>query len=293
MWYNPQKYDSFKVDKSMKQIPDNMGIDNGDNGNNNNKNINNSLSTIAHSGRYLLEYWNGVRQNLQSYGCTILVAKVPPFATIQNRAKALDKFIISQLPHLRHQLKISESEPVKLNLIAHSMGGLDCRYLISKLKDKPSKEYKIVSLTTISTPHQGTSVANFAMNILPASLIKNQFPSIYQLTGKYTSEFNDLIRNDPHVKYFSYGAEMTPNPFSMFLITWKIIYDKEGPNDGMVSIKSSKWGEFVGYLEDVDHADLINWMGPVKKLKLAMGMPNFDPKYFYLDIVNNLANNNL
>jgi triacylglycerol lipase len=37
--------------------------------------------------------------------------------------------------------------------MAHSMGGLDCRYLISKVRPE---EYTPLSLKTISTPHHGS-----------------------------------------------------------------------------------------------------------------------------------------
>ena len=40
-----------------------------------------------------------------------------------------------------------------VNLVAHSMGGLDCRYLISRIKPK---SYTPISLTTIGTPHRGS-----------------------------------------------------------------------------------------------------------------------------------------
>jgi triacylglycerol lipase len=40
-----------------------------------------------------------------------------------------------------------------VNQMAHSMGGLDCRYLISKVRPE---EYTPLSLTTISTPHHGS-----------------------------------------------------------------------------------------------------------------------------------------
>jgi triacylglycerol lipase len=40
-----------------------------------------------------------------------------------------------------------------VNLMAHSMGGLDCRYLISKVRPE---EYTPLSLTTFSTPHHGS-----------------------------------------------------------------------------------------------------------------------------------------
>lgn len=48
----------------------------------------------------------------------------------------------------------------KLNIIAHSMGGLDMRYALAKLDAAPH----IASLTTISTPHHGTSLAELALS---------------------------------------------------------------------------------------------------------------------------------
>lgn len=265
---------------SSENITRDMGVDN---------------RSIADKGKYLIQYWNGVKSNLESHGCTVLVAKVPPFETIERRASVLDTFIRKSIPQLRLHHHIPKDEPVKLNLVAHSMGGLDCRYLIfqQQKSEEPHPPYKIMSLTTISTPHRGTSAADFALNYFPTSLIRNNFPSIFELSTKYASKFNSVVTDDPSVKYFSYGAQMHPYPGSIFLVTWKIISDKEGPNDGMVSLRSCKWGNFVGYLDDVDHADLINWMGLVKKTKMALGMPNFNPKYFYLEIADNLAKNGL
>ncbi|KAG0682767.1 hypothetical protein C6P40_004028 [Pichia californica] len=266
---------------SNNETVQNMGIDN--------KSLINNSNT-----KYLIEYWNGIKKNLQVHGCNVLIAKVPPFASIETRASILDKFLINSLPYIRENNKhLPTNKPIKINLIAHSMGGLDCRYLIHQNEKFPNNHYEIVSLTTISTPHRGTSIANFLINSLPNYLIENYFPSIFQLTTNYAKNFNTKIIDNPNVKYFSYGAKMNPDPTSMFLITWKIINDIEGPNDGMVSLKSCKWGEFKGFLDDVDHADLINWMGILKKTKLALGISNFNPNYFYLDIINNLAINNL
>lgn len=244
---------------------------------------------VVSAGKYLIEYWNGIKSQLEEVGCTVLVAKVPPFARIETRAHMLDEFIVSQLPNIRKQHGVPEGRPIKLNLVAHSMGGLDCRYLIHYLQKKKRDKYQIVSLTTISTPHRGTSAADFALEYSPESLIRNYFPSVFQLSTSFTKVFNRHIHNDPDVKYFSYASQFTPNPASMFLVTWKIVKDKEGPNDGLVSVKSAKWAKFMGCLDDVDHADLINWMGPVKMAKMALGIPNFNPKWFYMDIMNNLA----
>ncbi|QPG75566.1 hypothetical protein FOA43_002921 [Brettanomyces nanus] len=239
-------------------------------------------------GLQLFEYWHGIKQSLEKQGCQVLVAKVPPFANIQTRARALDAFI--QGKATSWQRKHHSKEKVKFNLVAHSMGGMDCRYLISKLEHN---NYEVVSLTTISTPHRGTYAADFVMQRAPKELIDRHFPSIRQLTREYSARFNDKVRDDPTVKYFSFGASANPKFLNMYYLPWSLISVEEGPNDGMVSINSCKWGKYMGCLNGVDHKQLINWMGGIKRLKTAIGIQDkgFNPPAFYLDIADNLAKN--
>ena len=61
--------------------------------------------------------------------------------SIQSRAARLDEQLQS---HARGR---------GINFLAHSMGGLDCRHLISHIKPA---EYAPLSLTCISTPHRGS-----------------------------------------------------------------------------------------------------------------------------------------
>lgn len=42
----------------------------------------------------------------------------------------------------------------KVNIIAHSKGGLDCRYALAKL----GTDQYTASLTTINTPHRGANL---------------------------------------------------------------------------------------------------------------------------------------
>ena len=74
-----------------------------------------------------------------------------------------------------------------------------------------------------------------------------------------------------HGRYFSYGASVEPSFFSIFRHSHRIIAQEEGPNDGLVSVASSKWGGDSGYkgtLLGVNHLDLINW---TNRLKFYMG----------------------
>lgn len=238
----------------------------------------------------LFEYWRGIKRALEERGCRVMVAKVPPFATIETRANVLNNFIEKKAAKAQRQAKLKNK--IKVNLVAHSMGGLDCRYLISRLEQK---NYEVVSLTTISTPHRGTYAADFVIKNAPKELIDPYFPSINQLTRAYMENANKLILDSPKVKYFSYGAADDPRLTSVFYVPWKLINEQEGPNDGMVSLRSAKWGKYMGHVEGVDHKDLINWTGGVRRLKLAMGVDDgqFQPILFYLGIADNLANNGL
>src|SRR5271170_1337185 len=51
----------------------------------------------------------------------------------------------------------------EVNFLAHSMGGLDCRHLITHINPTT---YHPVSLTTLSTPHRGSSFMDFCRDYL-------------------------------------------------------------------------------------------------------------------------------
>ncbi len=90
----------------------------------------------------------------------MLVTAVPPLASIDARAQQLAEQIGLFVSVLEQQQQ--HGRPVRVNVIAHSMGGLDARkaaHLIPK---------KIASITTISSPHQGTELVN--PELLPQKL---------------------------------------------------------------------------------------------------------------------------
>lgn len=68
------------------------------------------------------------------------------------------------------------------------------------------------------------------------------------------------------VRYYSYGAFVNPRIWSVFRRPHKIVERIEGPNDGLVSVASSQWGEYKGTLVGVNHLDLINWTNRIRWL---------------------------
>ncbi|OWB76212.1 hypothetical protein B5S32_g362 [[Candida] boidinii] len=303
---------SIENDKNINSQLSNTSNNNNENKDNNSDNNLKNFNDIVtlDDGIELLEYWNGIKKELRSRGCIVFSAKVPPFGTIEERAKVLNKFITTNVENfkkklkniknynlkIKDEIKISSKKktPIKVNLVAHSMGGLDCRYVISKLE---KENYQVVSLTTISTPHRGSSMADFVIEKIPSGLITNSFPSIPQLTTEYCeNELNPNLPNDPNVKYFSYGASCDLHFNNVFYFSWKIIKSKEGDNDGMVSVKSAKWGKYLGTIENADHLDLINWTNITKRLSSSVGISEpstFKPIGLYLDIADNLAKEGL
>ena len=103
-------------------------------------------------------FWrfNDVDVALIEDGHDVVLGSVPPFDTPQVRAE----FLARQVDEL---LESSGSE--KVNMVCFSMGGIDCRYLVSP--DGLGYGEKVASVTTISSPHRGTYVADVAVGFLP------------------------------------------------------------------------------------------------------------------------------
>jgi triacylglycerol lipase len=242
------------------------------------------------AGKYLpgIQYWRGIKEAMHKNDIEVITTSVPTTGSIKQRAYAL----LEQLDE--------KAAGRSVNIVAHSMGGLDARYLISNIR--PSK-FHVKSLTTIATPHRGSSAADIVLR----EIGDEHLPGIYkllarlkidsgafsQLTRKYMEEeFNPTTTpDDPNVRYFSYGASATPSVFSVFRISHDLIEVLEGPNDGLVSVASSKWGTYQGTLMGVTHLDLINWTNRLKRLAadLTLTKQNFNAVAFYLGVADMLA----
>ncbi|OMJ23552.1 Lipase 2 [Smittium culicis] len=107
-----------------------------------------------------IHYWTGIAKALRDLGSKVHVGRVSSTGGIKKRAH-----------DLHHQLK-TKIEPTadkqaKVNLLAHSMGGLDSRYLITHIRPNVFKSnYKVSSLTTISTPHNGSPFMDWCRDYL-------------------------------------------------------------------------------------------------------------------------------
>jgi triacylglycerol lipase len=227
------------------------------------------------AGWRLTSYFSGIPERLREGGNRVLVARVSPTCGVDRRAAQLKAFLDQQSP----------GEPV--HLFAHSMGGLDSRYLISRL----GMADRVLTLTSIGTPHRGSAFADWAVKRLEC-VVKPVFDFInlpdqafYDLTTERCRAFNDEVPDAPNVRYFSIAGRHDLNAWSPeWLIPHRIVVEKEGPNDGLVSVASATHGESVDVWEG-DHLSLANCG---KLVRLVRGLW-FDRSSHYVDLLRRLA----
>lgn len=200
-------------------------------------------------GRRLV-YFRGIADMLRMEGATVYAARLPPLAAVPQRAHALAAFVRS-LPHDH------------VHLVAHSMGGLDARYALSRL----GLHERVSSLVTIATPHHGTPLADLG-GAAPVRALRGlvgrvglRSEAVDWLTTEGLARFNRHIRDAPGVRYGCVVGRSTreavlANP--VLLSGHVYLSLRAGDNDGMVPSDSQGWGEIVDDI-DADHWAQIGW----------------------------------
>lgn len=123
-----------------------------------------------------------VAETLAADGHAVHVAEVPPYDAVAVRAEHLARHIDTTL---------AETGADRVNLVAHSMGGLDARYVVSVL----GYADRVASVTTISTPHRGAAVADVALGLMPGPLDK-----VINLLATAWGRTYSEVANDSHVR---------------------------------------------------------------------------------------------
>ncbi|HXW16428.1 MAG TPA: hypothetical protein VEN79_18105, partial [Terriglobia bacterium] len=215
-----------------------------------------------------------LRSFLRDRGFRVLYPQVPATSGVVERAECL-----------REQILAWTDEPV--NLIAHSMGGLDARYMITHL-DMASH---VRTLTTVAAPHRGTYLADwFLANYrrrVPLLLAMEAFginvDGFSDCRLEACRRFNEQTPDRPEVRYFSFGGAVPINRLTPFLRrAWNLLTAAEGANDGMVSLNSARWGEYLGTVQ-ADH-----FAQTPDAMFLRHG-EDFDSLGFFIRLVEDLA----
>ncbi|CAG8559597.1 12719_t:CDS:10 [Ambispora gerdemannii] len=126
-----------------------------------------------------IHYWGGVQEALQKIGAQVVVTKVPRTGGIRSRARELHRILESNLAG------------TDVNLLAHSMGGLDCRYLIAHL---PTEKCTIRTLTTVATPHRGSPFMDWCRDNFGVGVVPDSFGA----TAKAVDETMNRLENGSH-----------------------------------------------------------------------------------------------
>jgi triacylglycerol lipase len=196
-----------------------------------------------------------IHQAIAARGHPLLLASVHPTASIERRAQMLKRGIEGFLRRL-------EQPEERLIIFAHSMGGLDCRHMITHL----GMDRHIAALITVCCPHRGSTYANWAIeNVCDrfgarrlVELLQLDINALDDLTVEACEQFNRRTPDMPGVRYYSISGarpRLLLQPF--YYHSWRIIAEKEGDNDGLVSVRSAIWGEHLGTWP-VDHLHAVN-----------------------------------
>src|ERR1700721_1964246 len=124
-------------------------------------------------------YFRDVQARLEQAGHQVLPPLVPPLAKCEDRARVLADNIAGKFPN----------DPV--HIIAHSMGGLDSRVVIGGNLRGLGEPGRILSLTTLSTPHRGSPVADLVVGHGPDD-VRGKFLDVLRRLGVNTGALQDL-----------------------------------------------------------------------------------------------------
>ncbi|HEX8459326.1 MAG TPA: alpha/beta fold hydrolase [Pyrinomonadaceae bacterium] len=191
-----------------------------------------------------LHYFRGILTHLEADGFDVHHTTVSYAKNLETRAA-----------DLRDQIEgiLRQTGAAKAHIIAHSMGGLDARCMIAKA----GMSGRVASLTTIGTPHHGSSFADFALNERGGNdLIKLVGRAIdlrgfADLSRAACAQFNESVRETEaasEVFYQTYSSwEERRQVFTFLQPSFDVIERAEGANDGLVSVASQKWqAEIIG-----------------------------------------------
>lgn len=210
-------------------------------------------------------YFRGVCTMLRAKGHQVFHSSVSWSAGVETRARELRDNIRQIL------LKTGAG---RVNIIAHSMGGLDARHMMFGDRHDGGIHRHIASLTTISTPHWGSPFADWGTEnlrtlVVLADKLGMDVAAFDDLTVKSCTRYN----NHPEVKAFenSCASHITFQTFAgrqdflgicdLMKMPFYIIEKQEGENDGLVSVKSARWRDeyFKGCIENADHLNVLGW----------------------------------
>lgn len=241
-------------------------------------------------------YWGRIPKVLEENGYKICLSGQDSNGSVESNARQIAESFDAILKKYNAE---------KVNIIAHSKGGLEARYLASTL----GLSDKICSITTLSTPHNGSKTVDALMNF-PKPLIKagckitdlwfklcgDRSPDTYGAICSFrTLEAQKFNRENPDIDgiyYQSYAFVMKKWRSDMLMwLTYLVVHRFDGENDGLLSPDSVRWGEFKGVIKSnanrgISHCDEVDMRR--RKLSKKQGDGVSDITEVYLAIAQEL-----
>ena len=245
----------------------------------------------------LFNYWGRVPNTLKLHGATIYYGQHQSALTVKESARELAA---------RIKLIVERSGCEKVNIIAHSKGGLDCRYAISEFGMAPY----VASLTTINTPHRGCIFAEKLLTAVPEkvkSRVANAYNTTLRMLGDETPDFLSAVQDltasaceafnaklicPKEIYTQSVGSVLEHPRKGQFPLNLSYRYVKsfDGENDGLVGESSFAFGEKYTLLRTtgkrgISHGDMIDLN--------RENIKDFDVRAFYTSLVSDLREKGL
>lgn len=237
-------------------------------------------------------YWGRIPKELMCNGATLYYGNQQSAATVEECGRELAE---------RIKQIVSDTGCGKVNIIAHSKGGLDARYAISRC----GMAKYTASLTTINTPHRGCLFADYLLEKAPEGLrqfLARRYNStlrrfgeaspdfigaVTDLTAERCRERNQNLPDCPQVYYQSVATSMKRARSAGFPlnVSYRLVKHFDGENDGLVSIESALWDNVYQVLRmqknrGLSHGDMIDLY--------RENIPGFDVREFYVNLVRDL-----
>lgn len=230
---------------------------------------------LGFAKRFGMDYFRDLPSRYREQGFRVFVPELDPTEGVEFRGGQLRDQI--EAAAAAGTIDVSQ----KTHIIAHSLGGLDSRYILSPANPNPL-QVPIRSLTTISTPHRGSPVADVidnpqALSPFPhlpfesgATLLERALNALCislnglrNLTTSACQAFSEQYVDNPNVSYFSSagsGRAGFPEASAPFLLFHQYISAATGQaSDGMVPVPSAQWGSFDGSTWQGDHGEMIGY----------------------------------
>ena len=248
-----------------------------------------------------LNYWGRIPATLETNGATVFYGNHQSADAFRDSAAELAK---------RIREIVAETGCEKVNIIAHSKGGMDIRTALAYEGIAPF----VASVTTVNTPHRGCEFAEFLLDRAPESLrdkvaftynkaarlLGDHEPdflaALSDLTASSCAAFNEATAGEAgHTEGIlcqSIGSKMERASGGQFPLNFSYVIARlfDGPNDGLVSETSAEWGESYTFLtttgkRGISHGDVIDLN--------RTNIEGFDVREFYVELVHDLKQRGL